>query len=121
MAYGEDELAAGAATPSDLGGAALRLYTLHERPGVRLVGEISPSTRLVWRQALDQLAGRHDHVCFLELSAITFVDVAGASELARTAQALNERRRLVLERPPPELPRILELFWPELRTIEVAA
>ncbi|MFD5624790.1 STAS domain-containing protein [Streptomyces sp. NPDC127072] len=118
MAYGGP---AADAASADRGGAGLRLYSLAERPGIRLVGEISPSTRPVWRQALAQLSGRHDHVCFLELSAITFVDVAGASELARTAQALTERRRLVLERPPPELPRILDMFWPELRTIEVAA
>ncbi|MFD5080480.1 STAS domain-containing protein [Streptomyces sp. NPDC058371] len=97
------------------------MYTLGERPGIRLVGEISPPTRPVWRHALSQLASQSDHVCFLELSAITFVDVAGASELVRTAQALDEKQRLVLERPPPELARILQLFWPELRTIEVAA
>jgi anti-anti-sigma regulatory factor len=120
MAYGDDGSPASAASP-ELDGAVLRLYELAERPGIRLVGEISPSTRPVWRQALEQLSGQCEHVCFLELSAITFVDVAGACELARTAQGLNDRRRLVLERPPPELPRILELFWPELRTIEVAA
>ncbi|MFE9763116.1 STAS domain-containing protein [Streptomyces sp. NPDC005808] len=120
MTYG-DEGDPASASPSECGGAVLRLYELAERPGIRLVGEISPSTRPVWRQALEQVSGQCEHVCFLELSAITFVDVAGASELARTARGLNERRRLVLERPPPELPRILELFWPELRMIEVAA
>ncbi|MFI6335069.1 STAS domain-containing protein [Streptomyces sp. NPDC050535] len=120
MAYGDGGPAASTAS-DDLGGAGLRLYALVERPGIRLVGEISPSTRPVWRQALAQVSGQSEHICFLELSAITFVDVAGASELVRTAQALTERRRLVLERPPPELPRLLDLFWPELRTIEVAA
>ncbi|MFJ3222491.1 STAS domain-containing protein [Streptomyces sp. NPDC086783] len=104
-----------------LGGAVLQAYALVERPGIRMIGEISPPTRPVWRDALGQLARRSDHVCFLEMSAITFVDVAGAADLARTAQSLHGKRRLVLEQPPPELERILHMFWPDLRTIEVAA
>ncbi|MEU1040657.1 STAS domain-containing protein [Streptomyces sp. NPDC005551] len=120
MAFGGD----GSGTAPDsrqLGAAILHSYALVERPGIRMVGEISPPTRPVWRKALGQLASQSDHVCFLELSAITFVDVAGAAELARTAQSLQGKRRLVLEQPPPELERILQMFWPDLLKIEVAA
>jgi hypothetical protein len=49
------------------------------------------------------------------------VDVAGVTDLAVTAQCLSEGQRIVLHRPPAQLPRILELFWPGLAAIEVAA
>ncbi|MFD7713551.1 STAS domain-containing protein [Streptomyces sp. NPDC059786] len=103
------------------GGPVLRRQPLGERPGLRMAGEISPPTRALWRAALRELASRPDTVCFLELSSVTFVDVAGASDLAHTAQGLAARRRFVVERPPAELARLLGLFWPELRTIEVVA
>jgi anti-anti-sigma regulatory factor len=61
-----------------------------------------------------------ERVYRLELSALTFVDAAGASVLVATAQALEEGRRIVLHRPPPALSRLLELFWPDVRAIEVS-
>lgn len=101
-------------------GTPLRLCTLIDRPGLRAAGEISPRTRSAWRQALEELAGGPETTCHLELSAITFVDVAGVTDLAHTAQGLTAGRRIVLDRPPPEVRRVLEMFWPGLPTIEVA-
>ena len=50
---------------------------------------------------------------------MAFVDVAGVTALAVTAMNLPEGT-VVVENPPPQLPRVLELFWPGLDRIEVA-
>jgi anti-anti-sigma regulatory factor len=55
----------------------------------------------------------------VELSDVVFVDVAGVSALAITAMNLPGGR-VVVEHPPPQLPRVLEMFWPGLDRIEVA-
>nr|WP_203603303.1 STAS domain-containing protein [Streptomyces coelicoflavus] len=88
------------------------------RPGIRARGEIGVSTRLSWENALTELSRRHSEVSYVELSGVRFVDVAGVTALAVTAMNLPEGR-LVVERPPPQLPRLLDLFWPSLRRIEV--
>ncbi|MFG2803787.1 STAS domain-containing protein [Streptomyces pseudovenezuelae] len=90
------------------------------RSGIRARGEISVVTRRSWEQALSELARRHVGVSYVELSDVAFVDVAGVTALAVTAMNLPEGR-VVVERPPPQLPRVLELFWPGLDRIEVAA
>ncbi|WP_407078010.1 hypothetical protein [Streptomyces sp. NPDC126499] len=54
----------------------------------------------------------------MELSNVSFVDVAGVTALAVTAMGLTEGR-MVVEHPPPQLPRVLEMFWPDLPRIEV--
>ncbi|MFE1911856.1 STAS domain-containing protein [Streptomyces anandii] len=56
----------------------------------------------------------------LELSAVTFVDVAGVGVLARAADRLGPGRRIVVRRPPAALPRILATFWAGLPGIEVS-
>ncbi|OWA23008.1 hypothetical protein B9W64_01215 [Streptomyces sp. CS159] len=88
------------------------------RPGIRARGEIGVSTRLSWENALTELSRRHSEVSYVELSGVRFVDVAGVTALAVTAMNLPEGR-MVVERPPPQLPRLLDLFWPSLRRIEV--
>ncbi|MFF4398392.1 hypothetical protein [Streptomyces sp. NPDC001480] len=45
--------------------------------------------------------------------------MAGVTALAVTAMNLPEGR-VVVENPPPQLPRVLEMFWPGLDRIEVA-
>lgn len=100
---------------------ALRVHPLADRPGWQAVGEISLTTRPAWEQALHQLALSDEEACHLELSAITFVDVAGVSALAAAAQGLPEGRRIVLEEPPAALRRVLDMFWPDLPTVEVMA
>ena len=107
----------------DPSGNMLWVRPLPDRPGWRAVGEITSATCPAWERTLEQLTSRMTLgeviVCHLELSAVTFVDVAGASALAVTAQGLPAERRIVVERPPTTLPRLLEMFWPELSVIEV--
>ncbi|WP_030374216.1 STAS domain-containing protein [Streptomyces rimosus] len=100
-------------------GALLTVCPLPDRPGVRAAGEITLSTRTTWEAALERLAGHGHEVFHVELSAVTFVDVAGASVLAVTAQNLGAGRRIVVDRPPVTLRRLLELFWPGLPALEV--
>ncbi|MEW1994688.1 hypothetical protein ACFWFH_22445 [Streptomyces coelicoflavus] len=99
-------------------GAVLDVGPLSGRPGIRARGEIGVSTRLSWENALTELSRRHSEVSYVELSGVRFVDVAGVTALAVTAINLPGGR-MVVERPPPQLPRLLDLFWPSLRRIEV--
>ncbi len=100
---------------------ALRVSPLADRPGWQAAGEISLITRPAWEQTLHQFAMSDEEVFHLELSAVTFVDVAGVSALAVTAQGLPKGRRIVLEEPPAALRRVLDMFWPDLPTLEVVA
>ncbi|MFF3907934.1 STAS domain-containing protein [Streptomyces sp. NPDC001848] len=108
------------ATSQRLPAAALEGGPLRDRAGLRVVGEISLTTQPVWERLLEELVGGDEPVCHLELSAVSFIDVRGVASLAAAAEALGEGRRIVLWRPPASLRRTLELFWPELSTIEVA-
>ncbi|MFD5216367.1 hypothetical protein ACFWMH_01625 [Streptomyces tendae] len=100
-------------------GALLDVGPLPGRPGIRASGEINVSTRLSWENALTELSRRHTDVSYVELSGVRFVDVAGVTALAVTAMNLPVGR-VVVERPPPQLPMVLDLFWPSLHRIEVA-
>ncbi|MFJ8588880.1 STAS domain-containing protein [Streptomyces sp. NPDC093595] len=102
-------------------GASLEAYPMSDRPGVRVIGEMSALTRAAWHTVLEELVRQPGDACHADLSQVTFVDVAGITDLALTAQALTSGRRIVLHDPPPQLPRILELFWPGLSEIEVAS
>ncbi|MFD9396181.1 STAS domain-containing protein [Streptomyces sp. NPDC060000] len=97
----------------------LEVNPLPGRSGIRARGEISALTRPSWEQALSELARRHAGVSYVELSDVAFVDVAGVTALAVTAMNLRDGR-VVVENPPPQLPRVLEMFWPGLDRIEVA-
>ncbi|MFI9253300.1 STAS domain-containing protein [Streptomyces sp. NPDC053069] len=98
----------------------LDVYPLTGRTGFRAVGEVSLPTHGVWERALEGAVRDEGDVYHVELSALSFVDVAGAEALADAARRFGERR-LVLDRPPAALPRVLELLWPGLPAIEVAA
>lgn len=111
--------AVGGPAPAEPGRAALEVSPLPGRSGIRACGEISALTRPSWEQALSELARRHAGVSYVELSDVAFVDVAGVTALAVTAMALPDGR-VVVENPPPQLPRVLEMFWPGLDRIEVA-
>ncbi|WP_217140310.1 STAS domain-containing protein [Streptomyces sp. AC627_RSS907] len=100
------------------GGAVLEVGPLSGRPGIRASGEIGVTTRESWEGALTELSRRHTDVSYVELSGVRFVDVAGVAALAVTALNLSGGR-VVVEQPPPQLPRVLELFWPTLHRIEV--
>ncbi|MFI1787529.1 STAS domain-containing protein [Streptomyces olivaceoviridis] len=97
----------------------LDVSPLAGRTGFRAAGEVSLGTRGIWERALERAVREGEDVYHLELSALTFVDVAGAGALADAARDLGGRRRLVLYRPPDALPRILDLLWPGLPGIEV--
>ncbi|WP_461076319.1 STAS domain-containing protein [Streptomyces deserti] len=90
------------------------------RSGVRAAGEVCLTTRVVWHRVLEQAVREGEDVYYLELSDVTFVDVAGADALAAAAERLRDGRRLVVHRPPPALRRVLEMFWPDLPAIEVS-
>ncbi|MFI7294553.1 STAS domain-containing protein [Streptomyces sp. NPDC050121] len=102
------------------GGAVLEVGPLSGRPGIRARGEINEATRSPWEEALAGLARQHGDVSYVELSEVGFVDVAGVTALAVTALALRGGR-VVVEHPPPQVPRVLGLFWPSLSRIEVAS
>lgn len=99
----------------------LRVYPLAGRPGWQVAGEISLLTRPAWERMLHQLVQSEEAACHLELSAVTFVDVAGVSALAVAAQSLPEGRRVMIEQPPAALRRVLDTFWPGLPAVEVMA
>ncbi|MGW6244280.1 STAS domain-containing protein [Streptomyces roseolus] len=93
---------------------------LSDRPGIRVRGEVGEVTRPSWERALTELSRRHQDVSYLELSEVVFVDVAGVTALAVTAMELADGR-FVIEAPPPQLSRVLGLFWPDLDRIEVTS
>lgn len=109
-------------TPSEAADkvAWLTVSPLAGRSGLRVAGEVALGTRATWERALDRAVHEDADVYTLELSAVTFVDVAGAGTLALTAQRLGDSRRMVLHRPPHTLRRVLDTFWPGLPAIEVA-
>ncbi|GAA3990737.1 STAS domain-containing protein [Streptomyces sp. NBC_01352] len=98
----------------------LTVSPLVERSGLRVAGEVGLATHAVWERALERAVREDEEVYYLELSSVTFVDVAGAGALAAAAQQLRDGRRIVLDRPPDTLQRVLELFWPDLSAIEVS-
>ncbi|MEV0254098.1 STAS domain-containing protein [Streptomyces sp. NPDC050732] len=95
---------------------------MSDRTGLAVAGEVCLPTYPVWERALKQVvvAGEHRPPYHLDLSALTFIDVAGVTDLAVAAQGLADGQRLVLEGPPPAMTRLLELFWPDLSAIEVS-
>ncbi|WP_371671740.1 STAS domain-containing protein [Streptomyces sp. NBC_00289] len=99
---------------------ALSVSPLTGRSGLRVAGEVGLATQVIWERALERAVREDEDVYHLELSAVTFVDVAGAGALAAAAQRLEDGRRIVLNRPPATLQRVLEMFWPELAAIEVS-
>ncbi|MFK4067092.1 STAS domain-containing protein [Streptomyces sp. NPDC029674] len=109
---------AGEATP---GSSRLTIRPLADRTGLEVAGEVCLPTYPVWERAMERVARQHRPPYYLDLSALTFIDVAGVTVLAVAAQGLDGGQRLVLDRPPPALTRLLELFWPDLSAIEVSA
>ena len=98
--------------------AGLTIDSLSDGRRVRVAGTLDMTTRDLMATSLRPLLAAGDDV-HLDLSRLIFVDVSGATVLATSAQRLPAGRRLVLERPPRQLRRIIDLFWPELRCIEV--
>ncbi|MET9392062.1 STAS domain-containing protein [Streptomyces sp. NPDC006624] len=107
--------------PGDRGPVpGLAVFPLAGRRGVRAAGEVGLTTRAIWEGVLEEAVREGEHVYYLELSDVTFVDVAGADALAAAAGRLREGRRFVVSRPPAALRRTLELLWPDQTGIEVS-
>ncbi|MFC9506857.1 STAS domain-containing protein [Streptomyces sp. NPDC057002] len=98
----------------------LAVFPLAGRQGVRAAGEVGLTTRAIWEGVLEQAVREDEDVYYLELSDVTFVDVAGADALAAAAGQLRDGRRFVVRRPPPALRRTLDLLWPDQAGIEVS-
>jgi anti-anti-sigma regulatory factor len=112
--------AEGRPSVSSHGVTGLEVSPLPGRAGVRAVGEVNAATRLVWSEMLGQLARQGEDVVHVDMSQVIFIDVAGVTDLAMAAQSLRGEGRIVVQDPPPQVPRVLELFWPGLGGIEVA-
>jgi anti-anti-sigma factor len=97
---------------------ALEINLLTGCHGVSIAGMLDVTTSELMASRLQPLITAGDDVR-VDLSGLTFADVSGATVLATSAQQLPAGRRLVLERPPRQLRRIIDLFWSDLRCIEV--
>lgn len=97
----------------------LAVFPLTGGRGVRAAGEVGLTTRAIWEGVLEQAVREGEDVYHLELSDVTFVDVAGAGALAAAAGRLRDGRRFVVCRPPAALRRTLDLLWPDQEGIEV--
>jgi anti-anti-sigma regulatory factor len=98
----------------------LAVFPLSGRNGVRAAGEVVLTTRAIWEGVLEQAVREDEDVYYLELSDVTFVDVAGAGALAAAAGQLGYGKRFVVRQPPPALRRTLDLLWPDHAGIEVS-
>jgi hypothetical protein len=86
--------------------------------GMRVSGEIDLVTRQAWGQLLADLVATGDDI-ELDLSDVPFIDVGGATLLARTALRLPPGRRLRVRNPPLGLRYLVDLLWGPLTTIEL--
>jgi anti-anti-sigma regulatory factor len=98
--------------------AELRIDCLGDGRRVSVAGTLDMTTSETMAIHLRPLLAAGDDV-HIDMSRLVFADVSGATVLATSAQLLPAGRRLVLERPPRQLRRIIDLFWPELHCIEV--
>ena len=103
---------------SGLPNVTLRITPLAGRTGLRVAGEIDLVTRDEWARALAEAAATSDDL-YVDLTDVTFIDVGGATALARAATNLPPGRRLVLYNPPPTLRSLLDLLWGPYPIIEV--
>ncbi|MCP2258840.1 anti-anti-sigma factor [Streptoalloteichus tenebrarius] len=117
MAVGSKKLdvraGAGASDQNDaLPSPALRVTRPSGSAAVQVIGEVDPTTQAVWEQAVASVAADADER-YLDLSALSFIDVRGVETLVDVAQRLPEGRRLRLVGAPLALRRVLGLLWPE--------
>ena len=98
--------------------AGLSIDALGDGNRLSVAGTLDANSSAHLENALRPMIATGDDV-HLDLSRLIFADVSGATVLATSAQRLPGGRRLVLERPPRQLRRIIDLFWPELPCIQV--
>jgi len=90
----------------------LRIEPFGEGAGLRLIGEIDSSGHDRWTGALDR-AVRQRRDIHLDMTKLQFIDGHGVAILVSAARTLPKGRWMVLHGPPPMVPRILDLLWPE--------
>lgn len=78
--------------------------------GLRFVGEVDASTVGLMTTALDSAVESGGDVD-VDLSGLSFIDIAGVTALVQVAARLGERRTLVVRNPPRTMHRILSLGW----------
>lgn|SRR5690606_32949977 len=93
--------------PTATGNAPLRVEPTAR--GLRLVGEVDACTIELMTSALDSVANSGGDVD-LDLSELSFIDIAGVTELVRLAERLDGRRLTVYD-PPATMCRILAVAW----------
>ncbi|MEQ4203979.1 STAS domain-containing protein [Actinopolymorpha sp. B9G3] len=90
------------------------------RDGLYLAGDIDRSALEELRRCLASL-GQVKGDVHLHLGDVTFIDVAGATEIARLASHLGPDDGLVLHDPPDELRRVLDLMFGVPKNIRVVS
>jgi anti-anti-sigma regulatory factor len=100
--------------------AGLTIDSLGDGGRLRVAGTLDMTTCDLLANSLAPLLATGGDV-HVDLSRLTFADVSGATVLITSAMRLPAGCRLVLERPPRQLRRIIDLFWSELRCIEVVS
>jgi anti-anti-sigma regulatory factor len=79
------------------------------RTGIRLVGEIDLSNRSVLLGALSRLGVEASDV-FIDVSELTFIDVAGLTELVAFSEE-HRPHRVVIESPTALVRRVTRVLW----------
>ncbi len=97
----------------------LEIMPLADRPGLRLVGTVDLSNRTVLQAALDSLPPHGEEV-YVDLAGLDFLDVGGATVLMTKATELRPRR-LILDKPPDPVRRMIALLWGSVPTVEAEA
>lgn len=98
--------------------SALNFIPLVGRPGMRLAGEVGPSSWSALEAGLNSVLTGYGEV-HLELAELRFIDARGATLLVQAAEQLGGGRMLVLHNPPDVLRRLLELLWPDVQSIKM--
>lgn len=100
--------------------SALDVLPLTDRCGLRLVGDLDVTTRPALTAAIAAFRSCERDVYF-DLADLGFIDVGGASALMTVACTGRPGRRVIMYRPPQQLPRIVDLLWGHVPTIEMEA
>jgi ABC-type transporter Mla MlaB component len=100
--------------------SALDVMPLTDRCGLRLVGDLDASTRPMLTAAMAAFRSCERDV-HLDLADLGFIDVGGASAVVSVARQGRPGRRIIVHRPPRQFPRIVDLLWGQVPTIEMEA
>ncbi|MEU8434451.1 STAS domain-containing protein [Streptomyces sp. NPDC029216] len=101
---------------------ALTALPLEDRAGARLSGSGDLDSRPELRAALADVSRIPAAVVHLDLSAVSFLDVAAVAALVQASAVFHGQGRcLLLHSPPYSLRKVVEMFPDECAALEVAA